>query len=149
MCNCNNNKIQPAIITPVLAAGSVASPYDWRINIVQPLCRKTCAANTPVFNPQFTLVGVSQTGTNKFNATIRVEGCISYVARGCGCNGCENQPLSQEFTIPFDFTGTNPVVSIAQDATANAMSVSGCQTCSRLFVSETPLTLTVAAAAAA
>lgn len=145
--SCNCNKIPAANITPVLAAGSVASPYYWEVNITQRLCHSTCAADAPVFNPQFSLVSIAQVGVNQFVATIHVEGCISYVACGGGCDCCKQQPLSQDFTIPFAFTGTNPVVSVAQGAAVNSMAVSGCQNCSRTFVCETPITLTVAAAA--
>lgn len=145
--NCNCNKIQAASITPVLAAGSVASPYYFEVNITQRLCSSTCADNSPVFAPQFSLVGVSQVGTDQFVATIHVEGNISYVACGGGCDCCKQQPLSQNFTIPFSFAGTNPAVTIAQGASVNSMAVSGCQSCSRTFVSETPITLDVAAAA--
>ena len=37
------NKIQSAVITPILAAGSVASPYNFLINITQRLCYPACA----------------------------------------------------------------------------------------------------------
>lgn len=46
--SCNCNRIQPAVITPVLAAGSVASPYFVEVNITQRLCFPTCAENAPV-----------------------------------------------------------------------------------------------------
>ena len=77
------NKIQAAVITPVLAAGSVASPYFYEVNITQRLCYPTCADNTPVFNPQFSLKSLSQVGTGRYVATVHVEGIISYVP----CNG--------------------------------------------------------------
>lgn len=145
MCNCN--KIQPANITATLAAGSVASPFYFEVNITQRLCNSTCAADAPVFAPQFSLLSVSQVGTGQFVATIHVEGNISYVTCGGGCDCCKTQPLSQNFTVPFSFTGTNPTVTLSQGAAVNAMAVSGCQMCSRTFVCETPITLTVAAAA--
>lgn len=59
-----NNKIPAAVITATLAAGSVTSPYFVEVNITQRLCHKTCADNTPVFVPQFSLVGISEVGTN-------------------------------------------------------------------------------------
>ena len=141
--SCNCNKIQPATITPVLAVGSVASPYFVQVNISQRLCYPTCVQQTPVFNPRFSLVSVSQVGTGQYMATVRVEGIISYVPCGGGCECTKQQPLSQEFTIPIAST-TAPTVTIEQGATVNAIAASGCQSCSKSFVSETPLTITVA-----
>lgn len=136
------NKIQPAIITPVLAAGSTTSPYFYQVNISQRLCRKTCVENTPVFSPRFSLRSVAMVGTGQYVATIHVEGIIVYVP----CNGgCESIPqrLSQDFTIAIK-SATAPTVTIAQGASVNAMAATDCQKCSRAFVSETPLTVTVA-----
>ena len=143
MSNCNCNKIQPAVITPVLALGSSASPYFLQVNITQWLCFQTCVEQTPVFSPSFSLLGVSQVGVSQYIATIRVEGIISYVPCNGGCECTKQQPLSQEFTVPIASTGT-PTVTIEKGATVNAMAASGCQRCSRQFVSETPLTITVA-----
>lgn len=140
------NKIPMASITPVLAAGSVASPYFWEVNITQRLCDKTCADNTPVFAPQFSLKEVAQVETGKYIATIHVEGIISYVPCNGGCGCTKQQPLSQDFTIPIA-SATAPTVTIEQGATKNAVAASACQPCSRTFVSETPLTITVATAA--
>ena len=143
MSNCNCNKIQPAVITPVLALGSSASPYFLQVNITQRLCFQTCVEQTPVFSPSFSLLGVSQVGVSQYIATIRVEGIISYVPCNGGCECTKQQPLSQEFTVPIASTAT-PTVPITKGATVNAMAASGCQRCSRQFVSETPLTITVA-----
>lgn len=141
-----NNKIQSAVITPVLAAGSTASPYFFEVNITQRLCYKTCATSVPVFAPQFSLVSVTAVGTGQYMATIQVQGIISYVPCNGGC--CtKQQPLSQEFTIPIA-SATAPTVTIAAGASVNSMSASDCQMCSRTFVSETPLTITVTTAAA-
>ena len=143
MGNCNCNKIQPAVITPVLALGSSASPYFLQVNITQRLCFQTCVEQTPVFSPSFSLLGVSQVGVSQYIATIRVEGIISYVPCNGGCECTKQQPLSQEFTVPIASTAT-PTVTITKGTTVNAMAASGCQRCSRQFVSETPLTITVA-----
>ena len=143
MGNNNCKKIQPATITPVLDLGSTASPYFVQVTIRQWLCFPTCVANTPVFTPHFSLVGVSQVGTGQYMATVRVEGIISYVPCGGGCECTKQQPLSQEFTIPVAST-TAPTLTIEQGATVNAIAASGCQSCSKSFVSETPLTITVA-----
>lgn len=144
MSNCNCNKIQPAVITPVLALGSVASPFFVQVQIAQRLCYKTCVDNTPVFNPRFSVKSVSQVAANSYVATIHVEGIISYVQCNGGCGCTKQQPLSQDFTIPISKTGTAPVVSLTQGATVNAVASVGCQTCGRNLVSETPLTITIA-----
>ena len=131
------NKIQAAVITPVLAAGSTTSPYFYQVNITQRLCFPTCADNIPVFNPQFSLKSLSQVGTGRYVATIHVEGIISYVPCNGGC-GC---------TKPIQSAST-PTVTIEPGAAMNAVAASACQPCSRTFVSETPITVTVATAAA-
>lgn len=129
----NCNKIQAAVITPVLAAGSVASPYFYEVNITQRLCYPTCADNTPVFNPQFSLKSLSQVGTGRYVATVHVEGIISYVPCNGGCGCTKQQPLSQDFTIPIQSAST-PTVTIEQGAAMNAVAASACQPCSRTFV---------------
>ena len=144
MSNCNCNKIQPAVITPVLALGSVASPYFVQVNISQRLCFPTCVDNVPVFNPRFSVKSVAQVGTSQYVATLHVEGIISYVQCNGGCNCTKQQPLSQDFTVPISKTGTAPVLTLAQGSSVNTVAASGCQTCSRSFVSETPLNITVA-----
>lgn len=144
MSNCNCNKIQPADISAVLAAGSVASPYYLQVNISQRLCFSTCAETTPVFAPRFSVKSLANVGTNQYVATVHVEGIISYVPCNGGCNCTKQQPLSQDFTIPILTTTAPTSVTIAQGATINSVAVSGCQECSRNFVSETPITLTVA-----
>jgi hypothetical protein len=140
-----NNKIPSAVITATLAAGSVTSPYFVEVNITQRLCHKTCADNTPVFVPQFSLVGVSAVDTNQYVATVRVQGIISYTP--CDGSCCtKQQPLNQVFTIPFFFAG-DPTVTITAGASVNEIVAAACHNCSRNFVSETPITLTVTAAA--
>lgn len=134
-----------AIITPVLGAGSVASPYFWQINISQRLCDKVCVSNVPIFNPTFTLVGFSLVGTGEYMATIKVEGTIAYIP--CCANACctEMQVVSQTFSLPF-YSATAPTaVSISTGATINSLYAPACKTCTRAFVSETPLELTIAA----
>ena len=138
------NKIQSAVITPVLAAGSTTSPYYYLLNITQRLCFPTCADNTPVFTPQFTLVGTTQVGTGQYIATIRVQGIISYVPCNCGCCCTKTQPLSQEFTIPIASATAPTSVTVVAGNTINSVAATSCNPCSRTFVSETPLTITVA-----
>lgn len=144
MSNCNCNKIQPAVITPVLALGSVASPYFLQVQVAQRLCYTTCIDNTPVFNPRFSIKSVAQVAPTQYVATIHVEGIISYVQCHGGCGCTKQQPLSQDFTVPISKTGTAPVLTLSQGPSVNAVASVGCQTCGRNFISETPLTITVA-----
>lgn len=141
------NKVQPAVITASLAAGSTASPYQYAVNISQRLCYPTCVDQVPVFAPQFSLVSVSQVSTGVYMATIQVQGIISYIPCNGGCGCTKTQPVSQTFTIPIA-SATAPTVKIDSGSTVNSVSASACQTCSRAFVSETPLAVTVSTAAA-
>lgn len=87
----------------------------------------------------------AQVGVGQYAATFRVQGIISYVPCNGGC--CtKSQPLSGTFTIPIASTASPTNVSIVAGATVNAIAASGCQKCSRTFVSETPLSLTVTVA---
>lgn len=140
----NCNKIQPAVITPVLALGSVASPYFVQAQITQRLCFKTCVDNIPVFSPRFSVKSVSLVAPTQYMVTVHVEGVISYVQCDGGCGCTRTQPLSQDFTIPVSKTGTAPVVTLTQGSTVNAMASVDCQKCGRNMISETPLTITVA-----
>lgn len=139
-----SNKTNSATITPVLAAGSADSPYFILVNITQRLCSKTCASRPPVFSPRFSLAGFSQVGTGQYVATVHVEGVICYSP--CETGGCcdRTQNVSQDFTVPFASATAPSSVSVEQGASVNAMAAADCQKCSRTFVSETPLTLTVA-----
>ena len=92
------------------------------------------------------LKSLSQVGTGRYVATVHVEGIISYVPCNGGCGCTKQQPLSQDFTIPIQSAST-PTVTIEQGAAMNAVAASACQPCSRTFVSETPITVTVATAA--
>lgn len=141
------NKIQPAVITASLAAGSTASPFQYVVNISQRLCYPSCVSRVPVFAPQFSLVSVTQVGTGLYMATIQVQGVISYEPCNGGCGCTKLQTVSQTFTIPIAST-TAPTVTIAAGSTVNNIAASDCQICSRSFVSETPMTVTVATAAA-
>lgn len=140
----NGCKQNSAIITTTLGLGSVASPYFVQVNIAQRLCSPACESQTPVFAPTFSLVGYSEVGAGQYVATIKVEGIISYVP--CGGNTCctRTQVLSQTFTVPFASANAPTSVTIESGVTVNAIIASGCQSCSRDFVSETPLNLTVA-----
>lgn len=138
-----NAKNYFANITATLAAGSVASPYQYLINITQKLCKPSCVEQAPVFAPVFSLVGITQVGEGQFLATIHVEGVISYVP--CDGNVCctKSQLISQDFTIPIA-AATVTTVTIAKGTTINTIAGAPCKKCSRNFVSESPLVVTVA-----
>lgn len=137
------NKIQPALITFTPALGSTASPYAGMVNITQRLCYPSCADTTPVFQPRFSVKSIAPAGTNLYAVTLHVEGIISYVPCNGGCGCTKTQPLSQDFPVVVSST-TVPTVTIAQEASINALSATACQPCSRTFVSDTPITLTIA-----
>lgn len=137
------NKIQSANITATLAAGSTTSPYSYLVNVTQRLCYPTCVDVTPVFLPQYSLVSTTLVSEGLYSVTINVQGAINYVPCNGGCACTKSQPLNQNFTILIA-SATVPTITIAQGATTNAVSATACQSCSRTFVSETPLTVTVA-----
>lgn len=144
-CGCSNSKkAHAAVITPVLAAGSVASPYFFQVNISQRLCKKACVNLPPVFNPVFSLVDYALVSAGRYVATVKVEGMVAYTP--CDTDGCcdKTQVISQEFTLPFTLATVPTSVTITQGTPVNTIAVTGCQTCSRAFVSETPVILTVA-----
>lgn len=134
-----------AVITPVLAAGSTESPFVFMVNVSQRLCSPTCVGQTPVFSPVFSLVGYSSLGNGAYVATINVQGIISYAP--CNGNGCctRSQVLNQNFTVPFQSSTAPTAVSLTQGTPVNAVVAAPCQTCSRSFVSETPILLSVTA----
>lgn len=138
------NKINSAIITPVLAAGSVASPYFWQVNISQRLCEKTCVDSMPSFEPRFSVKSISTVGTGQYVATIHVEGLVGYTP--CNGNVCctKTQLISQDFTLPFTAAAVPTTVTVTAGVAVNTIAGALCQKCSRNFVSETPITLTIA-----
>lgn len=138
------NKIQSPIITATLAAGSTTSPYNYLVNVTQRLCYPTCVDTTPVFLPQYAIVGTTSVGTGLYLVTINVQGTISYVQCNGGCNCTKTQPLNQDFTILIQSATVPTSITLAKGATNNYISATACQDCSRTFVSETPLTISVA-----
>ena len=137
-------KINSATITPVLAAGSTESPYFVQVNISQRLCHKSCVESMPSFNPSLRVKSVSNVGTGQYMATIHVEGVIAYTP--CDGNVCctKTQLVSQDFTIPFASATAPATVTVTAGTPVNAVAGAMCQKCSRNFVNETPLTLTIA-----
>lgn len=137
-------KQNAAVITATLAAGSTTSPYFFEVNISQRLCHKSCVESQPSFAPIFTMKSVSQVGTGQFVVTIHAEGVIAYTP--CDGNVCctKTQLISQDFTIPIASATAPTSVTVTAGTPINSVVGSTCQKCSRWFVSETPLTLTVA-----
>lgn len=136
-------RTNPAIITATLAIGSTgATPY-YDVNITQQLCTPACVDEIPVFNPQFSVKTVAPVGTNQYLAVIHVEGVVSYIP--CNCNSCctRSQVISQDFTIPIYKTSV-PTVTLTAGAAQNGIARISCCDCSKTFVSDIPLTLTIA-----
>jgi hypothetical protein len=142
MNNCKKTNV--AVITPVLAAGSVASPYYVQAKITKKLCKRVCVNEIPVFAPVFSVLSASNVGTGQYVVTIHVEGSVTYnPCHGCCC-AAEVEIISQNFTIPIS-SATDPTsVTIEAGASVNSIVADGCETCSANFKSETPLTITVA-----
>lgn len=134
-----------AFITATLAAGSVASPYFVQLNVSQKLCHKVCKDNTPIFAPSISFVEVSEVATGQYVATFHIEGVISYLPCGCNCT-TKTMNISQDFTVPIASATAPTAVTVAAGATVNALVAPPCQNCTRDFVSEIPLTVTVATA---
>lgn len=143
MRNCSKKK-NAAVITPVLAAGSVASPYFVQVNLSKKLCRKVCVNEIPVFAPVYSYKSLANVGEGQYVVTVHVEGSVTYNPyHGCGCSA-EIEIVSQDFTIPIASATAPTSVTIAAGTNVNAIIPDGCDDCSKNFVSETPLTITVA-----
>lgn len=145
MGNCCK-KTNAAVITPILAAGSVASPYYVQVKIDKKLRKRVCVTETPVFAPVFSILSVANVGTEQYEATIHVEGTVTYnPCHGCG-SSAEVEIVSQNFTIPVSSATAPSSVTISAGVSVNSMVADGCDTCSANFKSATPLTITVATA---
>lgn len=142
MGNCKKTNV--AVITPVLAAGSVTSPYYVQAKITKKLCKRVCVNEVPVFAPVFSVVSTTLVATGQYVVTIHVEGSVTYnPCHGCGC-AAEVEIVSQNFTIPLASATAPTSVTIASGVSVNSIVVDGCENCSANFKSETPLTITVA-----
>ena len=138
-----------ANISATLAAGSVASPFFYQVNISETLCKNSCGNATPDFNPTFVLMGYTSVGSNQYVANISVRGTICYVPCGSGACCTKSQLVYGTFSVPF-YSETAPTsVTISQGASINDVSTSGCNRCGNTFVCECPLTLTLDEAAVA
>ena len=134
-----------ATINISLAAGSVASPFFIDAKITKQLCAKT--STTPVFVPVFTLISYRLVGgTNQYEALVSVSGIVSYTP----CGGCcaKSQTINETFTIPFVSAAAPTSVTITAGDPINTIITGNgcgkCAMCGNTFVSDVPLTLTVA-----
>lgn len=138
MCKQNS-----ANVTFTLGAGSTASPFFGMVNLSQRLCSPVCNNNVPLFTPTFNLEGYSSVGSGQYVATITMEGVINYSPSGNDC--CARMMIvKQSFTVPFTSATAPTSVTITAGTTVNAVNTAACQSISRDFVSETPITITVA-----
>lgn len=137
-------KITSAIITPVLAAGSTTSPYLFQVNITQRLCHSSCIGLQPSFFPIFSFKEISKVADNQYMVRVHLEGTIVYVP--CDGNECctKTQLISQDFSIPVASVTAPTTVIVEGGTPVNAIVGQPCQKCSRTFVSEAPLSLTIA-----
>ena len=139
-----NKRTIPAIITATLAVGATATAPYYDVNITQQLCTPACVDETPVFAPSFSVKSIAKVGTSQYLVVLHVEGVINYVPCNCGTCCTRSQMVSQDFTIPvFSATAINsvtPTIGTVQNGIARI----ACCSCSKTFVSDAPLTLTIA-----
>lgn len=139
-----NKRTIPAIITATLAVGATATAPYYDVNITQQLCTPACVDETPVFTPSFSVKSIAKVGTSQYLVVLHVEGVINYVPCNCGTCCTRSQMVSQDFTIPvFSATAINSVTPTI-GAVQNGIARIACCSCSKTFVSDAPLTLTIA-----
>jgi hypothetical protein len=139
-----NKRTIPAIITATLAVGATATAPYYDVNITQQLCTPACVDETPVFTPSFSVKSIAKVGTSQYLVVLHVEGVINYVPCNCGTCCTRSQMVSQDFTIPVfsatDINSVTPTIGAVQNGIARI----ACCSCSKTFVSDAPLTLTIA-----
>lgn len=139
-----NKRTIPANITATLAVGSTATAPYYDVNITQQLCTPACVDETPVFTPTFSVKSIAQVGASQYLVVLHVEGVINYIPCNCGPCCTRSQVVSQDFTIPvFSATAINSVTP-AVGAIQNGIAKIACCSRSKTFVSDVPLTLTIA-----
>jgi len=139
-----NKRTIPAHITATLAVGATATAPYYDVNITQQLCAPSCVGETPVFNPQFAVKSIASVGTSQYLVTMHVEGVISYVPCNGGTCCIRSQVVSQDFAIPvFSATAINSITP-SLGTVKNTLVKQGCCSCSKTFVCDAPLTLTIA-----
>lgn len=134
----------PANITATLAVGATATAPYYDVNITQQLCAPACTDETPVFAPAFSVKSIANVGTSQYLVVLHVEGVVSYVP--CNGNSCctRSQVISQDFTVPVFSTTAIASVTPTIGAAQNGIARLACCQCSKTFVSDVPLTLTIA-----
>lgn len=139
-----NKRTIPACIMATLAVGATATAPYYDVNITQQLCAPSCVDETPVFNPQFSVKSIANVGTSQYLITIHVEGVISYVPCNCGSCCTRSQVVSQDFTIPVFSATVITNVTTSLGSVKNRLVKVACCSCSKTFVCDAPLTLTIA-----
>lgn len=139
-----NKRTIPACIMATLAVGATATAPYYDVNITQQLCAPSCVDETPVFNPQFSVKSIANVGTSQYLVTIHVEGVISYVPCNCGSCCTRSQVVSQDFTIPVFSATAITTVTTSLGSVKNRLVKVACCSCSKTFVCDAPLTLTIA-----
>lgn len=139
-----NKRTIPANITATLAVGSTATAPYYDVNITQQLCTPACGDETPVFTPTFSVKSIAKVGVSQYLVVLHVEGVINYISCNCGTCCTRSQVVSQDFTIPVfsatDINSVTPTIGVIQNGIAKI----ACCSCSKTFVSDVPLTLTIA-----
>lgn len=141
-----NSKTIPAVIHATLAVGATATAPFYDVNIQQQLCHCSCVDDKPVFSPAFSVTAVEPVGTNQYLIYMHVEGVIAYVPCGCGSCQTKSQVISQDFTIPAYSATAITCATITAGASQNAIVRTSCKDCSKLFESDTPITVTIVTA---
>lgn len=137
-----NSKTIPAVIHVTLAVGATTTAPFFDVNIQQQLCQCSCVDDKPVFAPAFSVLGVEPVGTNQYLIYVHVEGVVNYVPCGCGSCATKAQVISQNFTVPFYSATAIKGATIEAGASQNAIVRTSCKSCSKLFESDTPITIT-------
>ena len=111
----------------------------------QKRCHKGGMGRRPGVAPALWVVEVSEVATGQYVATFHIEGVISYLPCGCNCT-TKTMNISQDFTVSIASATAPTSVSVVAGVAVNALVAPPCQNCTRDFVSEIPLTVTVATA---
>lgn len=142
----NNNKTIPAVIHATLAAGSPATAPYYDINITQQLCMCACADEKPVFSPKFTILSVENVGTGQNLINIHVEGVVHYIPCGYGSCCTKQQIISQDFAVPVYSAAAISGATLTVGDSQNYIAKTACANCSKTFVSDTPVKITITTA---
>lgn len=139
----NNARTIPALIHATIAVGSSASLAYYDVNITQQLCQCACVDEKPVFAPKFSILSIENVGTKQYLINIHVEGVVNYIP--CGCSSCatRSQIISQDFAVPVYSSTAITGATIGVGEPQNYIAKYACANCSKTFVSDTPITLTL------